>query len=136
MHRHAANLVAKLVPGGTATAIGLEGDLGAGKTTFVQGAAQFLGVETTATSPTFVIQKSYPLAGRQFDRLIHIDAYRLKGVEELSVLGWGETMRNPRNLVLIEWPERIRSALPEGTTILKLRFIDEKTRGISGNDIK
>jgi len=97
-----------------ATIVALSGDLGAGKTTFVQGVAKALGLETQITSPTFVIEKIYTLEGQQFKRLIHIDAYRLKEAHELEVLGWNEIANNSENLILIEWPEKVAGLLPDG----------------------
>src|SRR3989338_7645376 len=61
-----------------ATFVTLQGELGAGKTAFTQAVARALDVTETVTSPTFVLEKIYLLNGRQFKRLIHIDAYRLE----------------------------------------------------------
>jgi len=130
MHRRAGDFVRALRPGDRAVVVGLEGDLGSGKTTFFQGVAKGLGVAEHATSPTFVIQKSYPLNGQPFKQLIHIDAYRLKSARELEALGWDAAVRDPANLIFIEWPERVREVLPANLHTLKLRFIDEQTRGI------
>ncbi len=101
-----------LSPKETATVIGLYGNLGAGKTSFSQGVAQALGVTEMVTSPTFVIEKIYDLEGKKFDRLVHIDAYRLEKPEELLHLGWEEITKDPKNLILIEWPERVGSIMP------------------------
>lgn len=130
MNTYAADFVRSLVRGTQATVVALQGDLGAGKTTFVQGVAKALGITEPITSPTFVIQKIYPLVGQIFEHLVHIDAYRLKSAHELAVLRWEETLRNPGNLVCIEWPERIVEAIPKGVVWFSLRFIDEQTRGI------
>ncbi|MBI4068185.1 tRNA (adenosine(37)-N6)-threonylcarbamoyltransferase complex ATPase subunit type 1 TsaE [Candidatus Kaiserbacteria bacterium] len=130
MYRHAADFVRRLVPGEAAIVVGLQGDLGAGKTTFFQGVAQALGVREHTTSPTFVIQKSYKLSGQPFHNLIHIDAYRLKEAHELEVLGWHDIVKDPHNLIFIEWPERVSGILPKNAVILKFRFIDEQTRGV------
>lgn len=130
MYRHAGDFARALRPEDKAIVVGLEGDLGAGKTTFFQGVAKSLGVTDHVTSPTFVIQKTYPLSGQQFKQLIHIDAYRLKSAHELEALGWDAAVRDPTNLVFIEWPERVREVLPPNLRTLKLRFIDEQTRGL------
>lgn len=130
MQQYAADFVRALKRGPTATVVLLYGDLGAGKTTFVQGAAKALGIDEPITSPTFVIQKSYPLSGQQFERLIHIDAYRLKDAHELEVLDWSGTIANPGNVVFLEWPERVSGVLPEAAIKLHLRFIDEQTREV------
>jgi tRNA threonylcarbamoyladenosine biosynthesis protein TsaE len=98
---------------GHATLVALSGDLGAGKTTFVQGVARALGVVDIVTSPTFVLEKIYQLVGQKFARLIHIDAYRLNGSEELHAIGWDEIIADPKNLVLVEWPEKVADAIPE-----------------------
>lgn len=95
-----------------ATIITLSGELGAGKTTFVQGIARALGVEENVTSPTFVIEKVYELTGQKWKHLIHIDAYRLKSAHELEVLGWHEIAQEPGNLIVIEWPERVAALIP------------------------
>jgi tRNA threonylcarbamoyladenosine biosynthesis protein TsaE len=113
-----------------ATIVGLRGDLGAGKTTFVQAVADVLGVDEHVTSPTFVIEKVYALDHPTFRRLIHIDAYRLTSGEELRALGWEQMSADPGNLILLEWPERVADALPEETPIIKFTFIDEHTREI------
>ena len=91
-----------------ATIVTLSGELGAGKTAFVQAMARLLGITETVTSPTFVIEKGYETgAGAPFARLTHIDAYRLSGARELSTIGWKDILARPRSLVMLEWPERI-----------------------------
>ena len=104
-----------------ATVVGLFGDLGAGKTSFTQGIARAFGIKGHITSPTFVLEKIYKL-GKKFpyDHLIHIDAYRLNGGGEMQALGWKEIEENSKNIVFIEWPERIESILPED--MIKIYF--------------
>ncbi len=113
-----------------ATVIGLQGDLGSGKTTFVQALARHLGVKEQITSPTFVIEKIYPTSHDVFKKLIHIDAYRLESAEELIKLDWQELLKNPEYLIVLEWPEKVQSILPAHTEIIRFRFIDENTREI------
>ncbi len=113
-----------------ATVVALSGELGAGKTTFTQEAALVLGVETPVTSPTFVIEKIYPLTHSLFSRLIHIDAYRLSSGEELAKLGWKDLLEDPKNLIFIEWPENVLSVIPKDTMTLVLTVIDEDLRTI------
>ena len=97
-----------------AVVVGLYGELGAGKTSFVQGLVSALGVEGNIVSPTFVIMKSYPLPhNSHFKHIIHIDAYRLEKSEELLSLGWDKIVSDPTNLVVIEWPERVADIMPE-----------------------
>lgn len=130
-HALAQQFIAGLSPWPTeATVLNLSGNLGAGKTAFMQGAAQALGVEGAVTSPTFVLLKIYALAGQKFKRLVHIDAYRLEGPEELGPLGWKELSEDPGNLVCLEWGERVLAALPGSTRQLRFTFVDDTTREI------
>jgi tRNA threonylcarbamoyladenosine biosynthesis protein TsaE len=96
-----------------ATLVALRGDLGAGKTTFVQAFARALGVEENVQSPTYVLMKKYTLPHSLFKTLIHIDAYRLEKPEEFTALRPQEFLGNPENLVVVEWPERLGGALPK-----------------------
>jgi len=147
MHKAAGTFVRSLIPKkDCATVVGLSGELGSGKTTFVGGVAKELGVTRTITSPTFVIQKTYPIkpvahrqrttAGgerrqrKQFQHLVHIDAYRLESADELLALGFRELVRDPRKLVLVEWPEHVRDALPRDTATLSFTVVDDTTRSI------
>ena len=112
--------------------IGLLGDLGSGKTAFVQSVAKVLKIEKYITSPTFVIQKRYKigLEGSFFENLIHIDAYRLESGEELLSLDWVEIKSNPKNIIFIEWPERINEVLDKDMETIHFKFIDENTREV------
>lgn len=126
---HAAkHFLHTLVPHTQASILALRGDLGAGKTTFVQTIARELGVKETITSPTFVIMKKYELFNQSFKTVIHIDAYRLKDSRELEVLGWNELVANPTNLICIEWPERVEPLIPSNARHIQFIFIDEHTR--------
>ena len=109
----------------SARVVGLYGDLGAGKTSFTQGVAKALGISETVVSPTFVIEKIYELSHQKFDHLIHIDAYRLDKSSELVHLGWQEIISNPKNLILIEWPERVADIMPKHIKINFSHTLDE-----------
>lgn len=121
---------------GGSKVVAFYGDLGAGKTTFIQALAKEMGIDEPTTSPTFVIQKSYsaPLKpGRfgqekYFDTLIHIDAYRLESGDELSKLRFEETLQLPKTLICVEWPSNVESALPEDAIKVECKFVDEGTR--------
>lgn len=110
--------------------VGLYGDLGSGKTTFTQAVAKCLGVKETVTSPTFVIEKIYKLDHKNFDHLIHIDAYRLLSGDELLRLGWEEIAKNSRNIIFIEWPEKVAEILPKDIKKIYFTFVDENTKEI------
>lgn len=96
-----------------ATVVGLSGDLGAGKTTFVQAVARHLGVKNKVNSPTFVIIKKYALKNKKHKFMFHLDAYRLKNENELLHLGWEDIISNEGHLVFIEWPENVAGAIPK-----------------------
>ncbi len=92
-----------------ACVIGLTGPLGAGKTEWVRGMAEGLGVDTRlVTSPTFVIASEYP--GRR--PLAHVDFYRLESEPELEATGFMDLL-DPGRVVAIEWADRFPGALPE-----------------------
>lgn len=95
-----------------ATILALQGDLGSGKTTFTQGFARSLGIKSRVISPTFLIFRKYNLKGKDFKNLFHVDLYRIKGIEELDALGFGDILKDKGNIVLIEWAEKIRKFLP------------------------
>lgn len=107
-----------------ATVLGLSGDLGAGKTTFVQTLAKKLGVQETVTSPTFVIMKSYLIEDR-FKKLVHIDAYRVENIDEMRVLGFAELLEQKDTIICIEWAEKIKELLPKETVQLKFQLVGE-----------
>jgi tRNA threonylcarbamoyladenosine biosynthesis protein TsaE len=113
-----------------ATVLLLDGDLGAGKTTFTQVLAEELGYSESVISPTFAIQKRYPITHGFFQNLIHIDAYRLKNSDEIEALGWSEWIKNSGNLVVVEWPSIISDVLPKGVYKISFGHIDEDTRNI------
>ena len=117
-----AGLRSFLYNGGmSATVIGLQGELGSGKTTFAQAFGKVMGVKEDMQSPTFVIMKLYNIdpstssgqAWHRFKKLIHIDAYRIEKEEELLKQGWEELIKNSENLILIEWPERVEGLIPK-----------------------
>lgn len=106
-----------------ATLVTLQGDLGAGKTTFVQAVAKELGITQAVQSPTYVLMKKYPVEDPRFTTLVHIDAYRLVSKEEFAALDPEAFLSDPKALVCIEWPERVAGALPAPDR--ELRFSSE-----------
>jgi len=152
-------------PKKTAFVVGLEGELGSGKTTFLQGFAKGLGIKEKILSPTFVIMRriSIPLfkhpskakggveedfffstfafttrklgeermfIDSKFKHFYHIDCYRIQKSREILALGFKEIISNPKNIVALEWAERIKKILPPRTLFLKFEFVDKLKRKI------
>ncbi len=98
----------------SALVIALSGNLGSGKTTFVQGFAQGLGIRERVLSPTFVLMKIYALQKRvRLKHFVHIDCYRIHSSHGIIPLGVKEIFKDARAIVFIEWPERIRTLIPK-----------------------
>ena len=117
--------------GDRAVVVGLYGELGSGKTTFVQRVARALGVPQPVTSPTFVIQKVYKLKNQAFDHLIHIDTYRLESSDELLHLGWSELIEDPKNLIFVEWADRVEDILPGNIVKITFEVTGEEERKVT-----
>ena len=124
--------------------ISLEGELGAGKTTFTQGFAKGLGVKETPRSPTFVIMQIYNIPphrpsllrrgpatkihsftrrgqGRYFN-FVHVDAYRLKS-KDFKALNWNDFIKEKRNIILVEWGNKIKNILPKNSLRIIFKHI-------------
>jgi tRNA threonylcarbamoyladenosine biosynthesis protein TsaE len=115
-----------------AAVILLEGDLGAGKTTFTKCLAEVLGIEKSAVhSPTFILKKEYAGAHPSFKKLVHVDAYRFTHPEEAKVLRLEEDLSNPDNLVVVEWPSKMTYIRSDMEIIFRVE--DERTREVTLN---
>ena len=128
----AASFVKELNPSSEgAVVVTLSGELGAGKTAFVQAIARALGVQESVTSPTFVIERVYELTRQTFSRLVHIDAYRLNDSKELLSLGWNALVADTHALIFLEWPERVADVIPKRAHRISLTCIEGDRREIS-----
>lgn len=105
--------------------MGLVGELGSGKTTFIQGVARGLGVKSRVNSPTFIIM-------REYGNFCHVDLYRLEDnlKVETENLGLFNTISEGKSIILIEWAERIRDFLPKKTKWVGFENIGEDGRRI------
>lgn len=108
----------------------LYGDLGSGKTTFTKAFARYLGVTEEITSPTFVILKEYRSKRSRIKRLVHVDCYRFDSVEDSESVGLLEYFEENEGIIVIEWPEKIETTLPERTKKIYFSYVDETTRQI------
>lgn len=129
-----------------AMVIALEGELGAGKTTFTRGLARKLKIKNKIKSPTFNLIKNYPItdyglrikksvkadnsqfAIRNFNYLYHLDCYRLRDHKDLKTIGIKEILNDSANIVLIEWSDRVQKILPKNHIRIHIDHLDRNTR--------
>lgn len=124
-----AKRVASLASGGEV--LDLQGDLGAGKTTFTQGFMEAFAYEGAVTSPTFAIVNQYDASKM---RVYHLDLYRIENPEEIEELDY-ETYLYPNQAIsILEWSSQIEEYLPKNREILKIRNIDANTRELIWED--
>lgn len=127
LERAVKDILTEAKPADSAFVLALHGDLGSGKTTFVQTLAKQLGVTDTVTSPTFVIMKKYPTTAK-FNSLIHIDAYRLDSVDELKILGFESELAVPGTMICVEWADKVAALLPSHAIHLYFTLDGESRR--------
>ncbi len=116
----AARVAARLPRGGV---VALSGDLGAGKTAFVQGIAHALGIARPVTSPTFTLVGDY--TGPR-GRLIHMDLFRMTGPDDLLTIGFPEYLESDA-IVAVEWPERAGDLIPPDAVRVAIALLPDRT---------
>lgn len=120
----------------------LQGDLGAGKTTFLQGFSRGLGIKEKILSPTFILMRKFQIPNKKvlqnrrpstlwYNYFYHIDCYRLENEADLGPLGFKEMAANPENIVAIEWPERIKKVLPKKVILIQFEHGAENHRTLT-----
>lgn len=121
----------------SAVLVTLSGDLGAGKTSLTQEIARQIGVSENVISPTYIIMKRYEIPSDSllnkkcdFENFIHIDAYRIEDEEELLNLRWNEILANPKNLVFLEWPEKVKGLTKEPSFSITLTHHNTDSRKV------
>jgi len=114
--------------------LALYGDLGAGKTTFMQGLAKGLGITRNIISPTFIIMRTYQIGNRDqglgIRNLYHVDLYRIEGEQDAQGLGLFELFNQRENIVAIEWPDKIENLLPANRINIYFTYLGDEKREI------
>ena len=121
--------------------ITLQGDLGAGKTTFTQGFAKGLGITQKILSPTFILLRKYDVNPKiltadhtmkegKLKYFYHVDLYRLTSQRDIEGIGLLEAMRENNSIIVIEWPEKMGSFLPRHRVDLQFTYVDDEKRKI------
>jgi tRNA threonylcarbamoyladenosine biosynthesis protein TsaE len=120
--------------------LGLEGELGGGKTTFLKGLAKGFGIKEKILSPTFLIFKKFkiPLQKRNSKTkrnirprfFYHLDCYRIEKEKDLLDLGFQKIIADPDNVIAVEWADKIKKIMPLNTIWIKFRFMNKNKREI------
>lgn len=111
--------------------LALYGELGSGKTTFIQGLAKGLGVKKRVISPTFVFIREYLISYLPSAKtLYHVDLYRIEKIEDTRGLGLEEIFSDKKAIVVIEWADRIKEILPKKRTDIHFEYLGENKRKV------
>ena len=114
----------------TPVVLGLQGELGAGKSVLARAIGKGAGVSAAMPSPSFNLVFRYPAGlGRE---VVHLDLYRVAAPDELWELGW-QSLGAEHEIVIVEWPERAEKFLPRSRWEVSLRFVeeDDRIRGVA-----
>ena len=113
----------------SAPVILLDGEMGAGKTTFTQALAKELGVTDDVHSPTFILKKEYSTPHVHYKKVVHVDAYRFNDPKEAKVLKLENDLQEKDAIVVIEWPSKMKAIKKDIT--LSFEVIDDDTRSVT-----
>lgn len=122
------NTAKKLHPGDV---IAFYGDLGSGKTTFIQGLIEGFSITQRVTSPTFVLLKMY-ISPKKVS-IFHVDLYRLESNQDISSVGVTDLLTDKSAIVLIEWAEKMEALLPKDTKKITFTHVGEEERQINAD---
>ncbi len=116
-----------------AVVLGLVGDLGGGKTTFLQGFAKGLGIKEKILSPSFILMRKFNIKHRtsNFKHFYHFDCYRISKGKEILSLGFKRIIKNPKNIVAIEWADKAKKILPKNSIKINFKLVNKNTRKIT-----
>ena len=112
--------------------IALYGNLGSGKTTFIQGLAEGLGIKKRVLSPTFVFIREYDLSSKR--KFYHVDLYRLGSERDAETIGLSDIFADKSAIAAIEWPEKIERLMPTNTIKINFSTIGKNKRKIEISD--
>ncbi|MBI2031347.1 MAG: tRNA (adenosine(37)-N6)-threonylcarbamoyltransferase complex ATPase subunit type 1 TsaE [Candidatus Levybacteria bacterium] len=122
--------------------LALYGELGSGKTTFAQGLAKSLGIKKRIISPTFIILRAYKLKpqtpnpkSQKVKSFYHVDLYRIKDEKDIEGLGIDEIIKDKKNIVAIEWAEKIEKFLPRKRWDITFEHLNDNQRRITINKL-
>lgn len=104
------------------------GDLGSGKTTFIQGLAKGLGIIRRIISPSFIIVRHYKIQNGNF---YHVDLYRTETKHDLLGLGLDQIIQDKNNIVVLEWAEKMGELLPGKRIDIRFQYLDDNKRQIT-----
>lgn len=111
-----------------AIVVELRGELGAGKTTFLKGFAAGLGLKDKILSPTFLIARRFPVKKFNFENFFHVDCYRINKPDEIKNIGLKEALKERKNIVAIEWPEKIKNLLSKESIKINIKINTKNKR--------
>ena len=109
----------------------LNGELGAGKTTFVKGLARGFGVTSRIVSPTYVIIREYEVLGSEIKKLYHLDLYRLTSRKDILGINLHQLLNDKSAVTVIEWPRVAENFVPKNAWTIDFESLDVSIRTIS-----
>lgn len=126
-----AQIVIKKKLSKKAVVLSLEGNLGYGKTTFIKGLAKGLGIKEKIVSPTFIIMNRFKIYQGAFDNFYHFDFYRIEKEKEVLSLGFKKIISDPKNIVAIEWADKVKKVLPKEKIRIIFNYLKRNKRVIT-----
>lgn len=116
--------------------VGLSGDLGSGKTTFVRGLAESMGVKDAVSSPTFALAKQYKTERSDLPVLQHIDLYRIENASSSDIHEIADLLNNDNALTFIEWPEKIKEVMQRLDLMIAITPVSNHARKVEIYEVK
>ena len=113
--------------------VALYGNLGSGKTTFVQGLARGFGIRKRIISPTFVFVRQYKVSPPRCNTFYHVDLYRIENQREIEGMGLREIINDGKNTIVIEWAEKMQNLLPKKRWDVEFKDLGSSRRKITIN---